>query len=567
MTSKTRTWFATIFLVCLTAFAPGSLFSDEKPNNQAPEAPEKKVEDANAPKKDATPPENKTEPAPSPASTPPAVAVPKGNLPWAKSDANPAATTTRKTLTARELLVNLDDSQLQAFMDGRSLVVDEDESLIRVLFRVPKFGQNAVEELARDPGDWKAFFDEPDNRRVQIYRLRGRVQKVERSDLIPEQRDRYDYDHFYRVTMQLADSPYRATICTQSVPEAWKQANELDESATAFGLFLKVGDREGEHPELVFAAPRIAWHPDKANSTLGVIPDQVILASLGFDISLFDDIRGPDDKHTRNGKDTSPEESECIHQMLMAVHQTTHDKLKPQVTIPFDLPPLLLRPREQHGKLMTIQGVARRITRIDVENPETRKRFGLDHYYEVYVYVPLGNMEIRLAGDKNDKQSLVIGNAFPVTCNVTRIPPKWESIAKGSNDLHENVRITGFNFKLWAFQTQMLQRYAADQAERAAKKSGTAKTEQRRPLQTSPWFIGPDVEFLPENRASHDAANRAMTFAVVLIFCGIGGTALALWLFRRSDRVARNTIRKLHQENPDSPTNPSSDKPDFSGLG
>ena len=127
---------------------------------------------------------------------------------------------------------------------------------------------------------------------------------------------------------------------------------------------------------------------------------------------------------------------------------------------------------------MSIQGVARRITRIELETPEFRKRFGMDHYYEVYVYVPLGDAEVRLAGDKNDKQSLVIGNAFPITCNVTRIPPKWESIAKGSNDLHENVRITGFNFKLWAFQTQMLQRYAAEQSELAAKKGGGGREDR-----------------------------------------------------------------------------------------
>ena len=138
------------------------------------------------------------------------------------------------------------------------------------------------------------FFDEPDNHRIQIYRLRGRVQKVERTDLIPEQSDRYDFDHYYRVTMQLADSPNRATICTLNVPEAWKKADVLDElGESAFGLFLKVGDPDGEHPELVFAAPRIAWHPDKANGALGVLPDHVILAGLGFDLGLLDEIRGP----------------------------------------------------------------------------------------------------------------------------------------------------------------------------------------------------------------------------------------------------------------------------------
>src|SRR5262249_11130095 len=152
-----------------------------------------------------------------------------GKLPWSKAEPASPPAPARQPTSARELLVNLDESQLQAFVDGRPLVVDEEESLIRVLFRVPKFGPSAVESLARKPDDWKPLVNEPDKYRIEIYALRGRVQKVERTDLLPEQADRFDFNHYYRVTMQLADSPCFATVCTQIVPEAWKKAAELDE--------------------------------------------------------------------------------------------------------------------------------------------------------------------------------------------------------------------------------------------------------------------------------------------------------------------------------------------------
>jgi hypothetical protein len=301
---------------------------------------------------------------------------------------------------------------------------------------------------------------------------------------------------------------------------------------------------------------------------LGVTADLALLGKLGMDIGLYDDVRGPDDKHTRNGKDIGPEESECFYQLLAAVNGTDQEDLLAHVTHSFEIAPLLQNPRAQHGKLMTIKGRARRITRIEVENPEFRKRFGLDHYYEVYVYISLGDAEVRLSGEKNDKHAPVVTNAFPIACCIRRLPERWAHLAKGSNDLHEGVRITAFNFKLWAYQTQMLQRFAAEEAERAAKKGEDSSVSKRRPLQPSPLFVGPDIEFVPDDVTVFEAASHANLIAVMVIFVFVGGTILAVRLYNRNDRISRAAMRQKGLETlPGDAANASTDKPDFSGLG
>ncbi len=56
-------------------------------------------------------------------------------------------------------------------------------------------------------------------------------------------------------------------------------------------MFLKVGPQRDGVASLLFAAPRMAWLPDRTEPEWGIGPDQVWLAGLGMDIGLFDQVR------------------------------------------------------------------------------------------------------------------------------------------------------------------------------------------------------------------------------------------------------------------------------------
>jgi hypothetical protein len=138
MTRMMRYFLTMVWFIGLCIFIAPWLLGDEPPTDKPADKPaekstEKPVDEPAAKpaekpttpvaptEKDAEPPSDKKATDDDKPVTPSApTAKPKGRLPWAKSEAAPAAATSKKVVTARELLVNLDDSQLQAFVDGRS---------------------------------------------------------------------------------------------------------------------------------------------------------------------------------------------------------------------------------------------------------------------------------------------------------------------------------------------------------------------------------------------------------------------------------------------------------------
>ncbi|HND52069.1 MAG TPA: hypothetical protein PLV92_06725, partial [Pirellulaceae bacterium] len=184
---------------------PAAKPEQDKPEPAKPEPPkpdpEKAAAEKAAPKKPQLekPQSEKSEPEKPRQEAVETGKKPSSKLPWAKSRAStPANGTTsgadRRANTARDLLVNLEDSQLANFRDGEALSVNEEETLTRVLFRLPKFGPYDTFRLAHKVkvDDWAPFVDEPDSRRVQLFELRGRATNVERIDLLPEVAKRFE---------------------------------------------------------------------------------------------------------------------------------------------------------------------------------------------------------------------------------------------------------------------------------------------------------------------------------------------------------------------------------------
>ena len=210
-------------------------------------------------------------------------------------------------------MFSIDASQIRQLEDGRPLVVDEDETLFKILYRLPSFGMDKIEAWSKTGVDWAELAEQPAVRRLEVFLIEGRATGVQRLDLPAEMAARLEYSCYFRVRLQLAGVPYPVLVCCRAVPRVWESASQLDEPASCYGLFLKTGGDESGRPELIFAAERVAWLPQRPEPSRGVTPSIVYLASLGMDAGLFDSVRNT------NRKAITGEDRECFYQLLAAI--------------------------------------------------------------------------------------------------------------------------------------------------------------------------------------------------------------------------------------------------------
>jgi hypothetical protein len=335
--------------------------------------------------------------------------------------------------TADELfhLFGMDEDFFQKFRDDTSWKDDEQEPLMRVLVRL---AQIKPADLAR----WTVrefknsdIANHPRNFSGQILGLEGRVVRVTPIEPPVEQQNRYDLEKFYRCEIDLINDAGAAVVFAVNIPKHWKLNAPISEPISAAALFLKRGPQDNSRgPVLCFAADRIAWHPD------------TLLGNLRMDYSLFDTVR-----HDRAITDS---ERECFYQVLAAAGRAPAEEQNDLVISADDtadatarLVALMARPEAHEGELHSFRGVARRAVKIQITDPETIARFGVDHYFELVVFVELdGYADI---GGKNV-------NSHPVVFCLRELPagmPTGENIA-------EMVRASGFMFKKWRYTTQLV---------------------------------------------------------------------------------------------------------------
>jgi len=174
----------------------------------------------------------------------------------------------------------------------------------------------------------------------------------------------------------------------------------------------------------------------------------------------------------------------------------------------------LQRPQDFQGEVLPIAGTARRITRIDVPDSDIRVRFGIDHYFEIDLFVPLGEASVRLGeAGGNDKQP-VFRNTFPATLIVRQLPPGLAA----KDNLHEQIRAVGVFFKIWTYDS----RYAA-------------KFDQ---VQPAPLFIACEPRIAPA-----DAGTNWVSSALVSAALGLSLAVLMLILWRSTRPKKLTSLR------------------------
>jgi hypothetical protein len=294
-------------------------------------------------------------------------------------------------------------------------------------------------------------------------------------------------------------------VVANEIPAAWRSESFRFPAATAANMFFLGWLSEGEKVGPLFAARRLAWFPGPNAVELG--PAGKALGSAGFDAGLLDLVE------SRPTEEISRDEALCLLQLIKAAP----DALESASPLPpLDVVPLLENKSTRAGEAYTVRGSVRRVTPIDVEDNAMAQSIGLPRYYQLDVFVPLGQRRINLA-TPNNADPLTFEHEFPVSVVVARLP---EGMAEDRQP-DQQVRIPAFFFRLWTYPSALSRR--SDPAAR----------------QVVPLLVGGEIELVDQGGQVFDhTVTWFVLLSVVLgglFFCG-------LWWTSRRERRARRSM-------------------------
>ena len=301
-------------------------------------------------------------------------------------------------------------------------------------------------------------------------------------------------------------------VLADRVPKAWPRSATIDEPAVAIGLPLSEGagpvvpsgDTQAAAPAVFLAAPSVGWFPPTP------------LGTLGMDYGLFDSIV--------DGQKLVAGDTEAFYAMLAAVGRTTAADIATAAGPPGDIVPLINPGADwfakHRGEPFTVAGVARRATRIEVDDPLRQQQLGTDHYWELFVFVPTPLLEVhgRLQED------------YPIVCCVRTLP---EGMPTGQQ-IGERVRVSGFALKRYGYPLPDVKI-----------SSSQGNEEQRGQRQETALLIGREASWQPAPNPTKEINTLGWVFLSIASVIGLG-LALAAWSFardsRRRDRQARKEL-------------------------
>ncbi len=474
-------------------------------------------------------------PAEQPAAEQPAAEQPGTEQPPAEPGVGPEGGPDNPITGPRDLLdrFGIDDSQFERLSDYQAFNAGDEETMLRIMYRLDRFRQVDIERWAEPKFPVAEVFAAPTEARGELFWLAGRVTAIEKVELVPEVAERFEMPSYYRCTLQMEPQNQTAQLFVRDVPLDWKvHEGELNERATSYGIFLKVAGETAEKALPVFVTPHIAWYPPTP------------LGDLRMDVSLLEDVQN---RRPLTGKDR-----EAFYQLLAAAGRAKPGELRNlakqrlakahssvawtdrQGRHRWSVVPLFNEAERQHGVLVEFEGTARRAERIEVRDPDIVARLGIDHYYQIALYPP-------------DSQ----GN--PLWFCVREIP---DGMPLGADAQYaEHVRVAGFFFKTWAYRRG---RYPEEISE-----------GEQGPWQLAPLLIGKEAVWYPP--ATSVMNPRIGIIAGGLFVLTLACVWVAMWRYSRGDQeFHRRTIAKEYAVQPgvslDEMGFEASSGPDFSYL-
>ena len=414
----------------------------------------------------------------------------RGVLPSEKPDDPPP-------IPPRELLtdVGLGSEVMKSLQRIPSILLQQNArgQLLRILYRLADMPLNNLEYWARQSPNIEAIRTADDQFLGHTFLLKGRVRQIDRVTLSEKEKITFGRNDVYRchLVLNTKEGPLQSILYVWDVPSKLLHDPPIDAACGALATYLGASSTTDLDPPR-FAATRLAWYPE------------TVLGDLQMDAGLLETIK--------NSKPLRGEEHEAFYQMLAAVKRTVSgelvrraynqlvyeksqleeekrdltasksplndaeknrlalvetqlDYIRKNASSPFV--PLVDKPNQFNGKLIMLRGTAYRIVKVRIPERKIRKRFGIDHYYQIDMRVNLEH-KVKIKRTPNEgapTDQAVDGKIvtqYPATFCALSLPPNMPV----GDHLLEPIRVAGFYFKNWQYQTAVMRN---DQAvERAA---------------------------------------------------------------------------------------------------
>lgn len=411
-------------------------------------------------------------------------------------------------------LAGIGPEQLAELKNGEPWEASNNDFLRRALYRIQRDVQPAdLEGWSLGEADMDHLAGDPEAYRMQVFELRGRVTLAEPFQLSKAADDAGDFASIWRCRMLLGADERPVDVFTARLPNSWRIGEPIDERSGAFAFFLKTSSTEGGGPEACFLTNRMAWYPPTH------------LGDLGMDVALLDDVpveappkRNPDGSEPEidwSARQLTETDHESFYQMLRAVGSAPEGQLSRWAQedlakagkSAFSVVPLFNQPQTQQGRLVELTGVARRIIPIRVGSPSVRDRFGIDEYYQVYLFTD----------DSQDN---------PIVFCLSELP---EGLPEGDGaGFGERLSVPGFFFKTWSYPT--------------AATSPDGKPQR----QLAPLLIGKSAVWYPVQAPSDlSPTERLVGTGLLIVVLGV-----VWWIFRRFRRGDREFERQVRRRIP-----------------
>ena len=353
--------------------------------------------------------------------------------------------------------------------------------ILRLLYRLARMPQRNLEY-------WAQKNERPENALWNgatpigdVFALRGVLREINAFTLNDADQMKFGKKQVFRCQLSLPSSAGTrpAILYTSTVPIRLPLDEPVDAACGALAIFAGNDDATGNP---LFIADRLAWYPDS------------LLGDLKMDVSLLENVE--------NSKPLRGEEYEAFYQMLAAARRSAADELprraynqlryetgelqaalmklennavpltedeqlekkvletrldymRKNASHPFV--PLVEHPDRFNGELIMLRGTAYRIVKVRVTEPEIRKRLGINHYFQIDMRVNLEH-KVKLItsrtaeGESAKIREEKIVTQHPATFCALSLPPGMPT----GDHLLEPIRVAGFYFKNWQYQTAQM---------------------------------------------------------------------------------------------------------------
>ena len=354
-----------------------------------------------------------------------------------------------------------------------------------------------------------AFFENPAENFGRVYAFEGSVEAIQETELA---------GHKLFLLNLREKSGRLLAVFSPTIPEAWRDGKKPSDEETGVGcgvcFWLAPKGESGERRATLFAQ-RVGYHDETR-----------FPGSLGIDLSLWDGLTvqsiaslekitdSVQKKEAMRNFRLTERDIRPFYELLAASARDREGKIAQAArnAAPGGFPTavdLFNRPEKCVGQAVELTGTIRRARRVPVTDRSVRARFGIDHYYELYLFT-------------DDSQG------YPLVFCVPELP---DGASEGlGEDFRRWGTVAGLFYKPWAYSIA-----PNDSSGIGNNDTAEPNLSDRSAWIAVPLLVGRVTQFEAADAGASESVMSPITRSVLVGFFLLG-LLLLFYLFMRPKR-------------------------------